>query len=118
MFGVINSETKSAWQGIADTVSRQRPSVGRRALVVGGRKLKGEPVTILRHQLDKYVDVFRYGNEASHHVRAMSGRRGFMCLVRTDAGVEKWVKANYLACDYDYAHWSVALFDALLAGVA
>lgn len=63
MFGVINEETRSGWQSIANMLSRQRPYVGRTGTIVRGRKLLGRRVTVIRHQIDRYEDVFRYGNE-------------------------------------------------------
>lgn len=112
---VINSDTQSAWQQIARDVSRQRPYVGRTATVVRGRKMLGRRVTVVRHQLDQYDrDAFRYGGEASKHMTEMRGRHGFVCLVRDETGTERWVKAEYLACDHEYNHWTAALADALL----
>lgn len=113
-FGVINEATRVAWQAIASDVSRQRPYPGRRALVFRGRKLLGEMVTIIGHERDRYdVTAFRYGGEASQHMTAMRGRRGYVCRVRTNCGVLAWIKAEYLACDYLYKHWSIALADAV-----
>lgn len=112
----INQENARGWQIIADMLSRQRPYVGRWATVVRGKKLKGDRVKVLRHQIDQYEDVFRYGNEASHHMRAMDGRAGYVCLVETEGGKRAWVKAKYLMCDYSYTDWTVALGDAVRIG--
>ena len=46
----------------------------------------------------------------------MMGRRGFVCLVRSEAGVERWIKAEYLACNFAYPCWTVALGDAIGIG--
>lgn len=114
---VINDDNKAGWQQIANDVSRQRPYVGRTATVIHGRKLQGEHVTVLKHQHDQYDrNAFRYGGDASLQLREMMGRSGFVCLVRSDAGVERWIKARYLACDFQYTHWTIALSDALLIG--
>lgn len=110
---MINEDTKAGWQSIADMLSRQRPYVGRWATVIRGKKLKGDRVKVLRHQIDAYEDVFRYGGSASHHMRAMDGRSGYVCLVESAGGMRAWVKAKYLVCDYSYDHWSVALADAV-----
>lgn len=117
MFGVINEDTRRGWQIIADMLSRQHPCPGRTAIVVRGRKMRGARVEILRHQIDRYENVFRYGNEAAHHMRAMSGRSGYVCLVRIlESAEQAWIKAKYLACDYAYTHWAVALGDAVQIG--
>ncbi len=110
---VINSNTIAAWQMIANNVSRQRPYPGRTATVFRGRKLLGEKVSVVRHQKDAYSDAFRYGGAGNLMMREMAGRSGFVCLVRNAQGAERWIKASYLACDYTYDHWSVALADAM-----
>lgn len=113
----INEQTRAAWLQIANDVSRQRPYAGRTATVIRGRKLHGEHVTVIRHQRDAYDrDAFRYGGEASQHMTEMRGRRGYVCLVRSDAGVERWIKAEYLACDFAYTHWTIALSDVVMIG--
>lgn len=109
----INSDNAKGWQKIADNVSRQRPSPGKYALVLKGKKLQNQKVVVVRHQIDQYENAFRYGNEASHHLREMMGRTGFVCLVRNEQGEEKWVKARYLMVLYPYKHWTEALADAL-----
>lgn len=126
MFGVINSETQAFWQSLANELSRQRPNVGRRVTVIGGRKYRGKLGVVVRHQVDRYEDAFRYGNEASQHYKQMAGRYGFVCMVREiqvddddgsllDTGNVFWVKARYLAVDYPYTDPWEALGDALLA---
>jgi hypothetical protein len=109
----INEATRAGWQRIADDVSRQRPAPGRRAHVFRGRNLIGRKVTILRHERDRFSDAFRYGGEANLHLREMMGRSGFVCLVRSDDGLEKWVKAQNLVCEHAYAHWAIAFGDAV-----
>lgn len=116
MFGVINEETRGAWQSIADNLSRQRPYAGRKVEVVAGRKRKGQRGVVICHMADRYVDAFRYGNEAGHAYTEMAGRYGFVCRVLFEDGREDWIKADRLACDHPYTHWSVALSDAILAG--
>lgn len=110
----INADTVSGWRQIAADVSRQRPYAGRLAIVFRGRKLRGETVTVVRHQRSKFGNAFRYGGEANLHLREMMGRSGFTCLVRSEGGVEGWVSAENLACiDAGYTCWSAALSDAV-----
>lgn len=75
---VINDKTREAWQHIADESSKQRPCVGRRVRVDRGRKHKGKIGTVIRHQRDQFVNPFRYGSAASHHMVVMDGRYGFV----------------------------------------
>lgn len=96
---VINEETRAAWQRIADECGKQRPYRGRKVRVDGGRKHKGKIGTVVRHQLDQFYDVFRYGGEASHHMAQMAGREGYVVMVQPDDGCQRfWVKAHYVTC--------------------
>ena len=91
----INAETRDAWQSIADELSKQRPWPGRRVRVTGGRKHAGKEGTVLRHQVSKYNDVFRYASEAQAHMREMAGRSGFVVLVQPDNDSKPfWVDAD------------------------
>lgn len=111
----INSENAEAWRAIASALSRQRPIMGRRVIVVRGRKHRGETATVVGHYLDRFDrTTFRYGNEASYHMREMAGRSGYVCLVEGERD-RFWVKAKYLACiDASYEHWTAALADAVM----
>lgn len=96
----INESTRDAWQHMADEASKQRPYVGRRVKVVQGRKRLGETGTVIRHERDRFQpDVWRYGTDASMHLRDMQGRRGFVCVVRFDGGGKDWIKSQYLECE-------------------
>jgi len=93
----INAENRGAWQALADELSKQRPSPGRAVRVTGGRKHKGERGTVERHQVSRYSDPFRYASDAQAHMREMSGRFGFACLVRPDGnGAAFWINAEHL----------------------
>lgn len=113
----LNEDTRAGWQILADIVSRQRPNSGRRAHVFRGRNLVGRWVAILRHERDRFSDAFRYGGDANLHLREMSGRDGFVCLVRDESGRSAWVKAQNLACEHAYAHWTIALGDAITISI-
>lgn len=92
----ILSEHRDAWQRIANAASEQRPCEGRRVRIVEGRKHKGRSGVVVRHQLSKFGDAFRYGGAANLHMREMQGRSGFVCLVEPDDGGSKfWVNADY-----------------------
>lgn len=95
----INADTRSAWQAMADEASKTRPHPGRRVRIIGGRKHKGKVGTVVRHQVSQYGNAYRYGNDASHHLRDMRGRYGWTCLVRTDLGEQFWVDADHTECD-------------------
>ena len=96
--GCITSENVSFWQDLANRASAQRPSVGKTVQVDKGRKHKGKIGQVIRHQIDKFQDAYRYGNEASHHMRDITGRYGWCCLIQCNDGTTFWVKADYLTC--------------------
>ena len=97
----INQDTQKAWQDIANELSKQRPYPGRKVRITEGRKHKGKCGKVLRHQLDKFVDAFRYGGEANHHMTEMAGRFGYVCLVEnTQDPLDRfWIKADYCLCE-------------------
>ncbi len=90
----INSDTVDFWRQLANDLSAQRPSYGKRVRVTVGRKHIGKEGTVERHQVSRYGSAFRYGGEANLHMREMAGRDGFVCLVRDDGGVAFWVPAE------------------------
>lgn len=95
---MIRTEDKDFWQAQADKRAADYPHVGRMVTIVDGRKHKGKTGKVLAHKRDAYSDAFRYGNDASHTLRDMAGREGFVVLV--DTGLEKfWVKASYCLCE-------------------
>lgn len=77
----INADTIEFWKDIAVKVSAQRPDPGRVVKVTGGRKHQGRMGKVIRHQVSKYRDPFRYASEAQAHLRQMTGRTGYVCLV-------------------------------------
>jgi hypothetical protein len=93
----INADTADAWRQIAKDCEATRPSAGKRVRVTGGRKHVGKEGTVLRHQISKFGDAYRYGNDASHHMRDMMGRSGWTCQVRTEAGETFWTDADNTA---------------------
>lgn len=92
----INSDTRAAWQDIANQLSAQRPYEGRRVRVTDGRKHVGKQGTVTRHMVSRYDDPFRYASEAQAHMREMAGRFGYVVRVRQDDGAEFWVRADYV----------------------
>lgn len=93
----FTAENAAGWQAIANTVEKDRPSVGKWITVEKGRKHKGKSGQVVRHQLDKFSTAYRYGSGASDALRDMVGRYGWVCMVQsiTD-GSTFWVKADYL----------------------
>ncbi|AND75613.1 hypothetical protein [Nostoc phage A1] len=91
----INSENREAWQVLATTLSNQNPGVGKNVKIVDGRKHKGKTGKVIKHQRDRYSDAFRYGDSATHHLREIKGRYGYVCLIKDDTGSTFWVKAEY-----------------------
>lgn len=97
----INADTAKAWQEIANTLAVARPGVGRfvRSLTARGQA-KGRSGVVIRHERDPFaVDAWRYGNEASMHMREMAGTYGFRVLVRDASGRTFWVSADRVALD-------------------
>jgi hypothetical protein len=94
----ITSENRDAWQALANDLDRNRPHVGRRVKVTGGRKYKGREGTVVHHMVSRFCDPFRYASDAQAHVREMAGRFGFVVRVRDDGGAEFWVDADKVDC--------------------
>lgn len=91
----INSDNAEAWKQLAKDVDAQRPSVGKRIHVVGGRKHKGKTGSVVAHTRSRFGSAFRYGGEANLHLREMMGRHGFIVLVHPDDnGWPFWVDAD------------------------
>lgn len=95
---MIRAEDRDFWQNMANKKALDFPHVGRRITIVAGRKHKGKTGTVRVHKRDQYSTAFRYGNDASLHLRDMAGREGFVVLV--DTNTERfWVKASYCLCE-------------------
>lgn len=88
-------ELRQAWEDIAEGASAQRPSPGKRVRIVGGRKHVGRTGVVERHQVSKFDDPFRYGSPQQHQMASIRGRRGYVVLVRDEAGETFWVRADY-----------------------
>jgi len=113
----INPDTKVFWQTLVDRFSRQRPNPGKVVTIIRGKKLLGQKATVIRHQIDKFdTSTYRYGSDASHHMRDLEGRSGWVCLIETDDGDRAWIKAKYLMCEWKYSTWYEALVDAISIG--
>lgn len=92
---VITSENRAAWQSLANVCSEQRPDVGRKVKVTGGRKHIGKAGVVRIHKLSKYSTAFRYATDAQAQLREMAGRSGYCVLVQPDGGGESfWVDAD------------------------
>lgn len=92
--GCINADTQAVWQDMANRLSEQRPSPGKHVKAMN-RKHKGRTTVVLRHERSKFGSAFRYGGEASLHMRDMAGRYGFCCLLQfDDDGTTAWVDAD------------------------
>jgi hypothetical protein len=83
----------NSWQHLADTFKESFPSVGKNAIVTGGRKYKGKQGVIVRHQSDAYYSL-RYKTEASLILMQMQGTKGYIVMLRCDDGSTFWVKAD------------------------
>lgn len=90
----MNTETADMWKQLAADAAAQRPIAGRRVRVTVGRKHLAKEGVVVRHIPDRYSDAFRYGNDASMHLREIQGRYGFVVQIRTDSGESFWTKAQ------------------------
>jgi hypothetical protein len=90
----MNPDTRTAWQAIANDLSNQRPSVGKRVKVTGGRKHTGKTGTVSRHQPSRFVNATRYASDAQAHMREMAGRFGYVVMVSPDDGAAFWIDAD------------------------
>ena len=95
MSATINSENKGSWQALANTVSANRPSVGRTVVVTRG-KHTGATGVVVWHGLDKFSDAFRYGSDSSHALREMNGTFGYRVKVQPEEGDGFFVRADYV----------------------
>ncbi len=93
----MNSDTREIWQGIADTLSKDRPYVGRIVTVDRG-KHAGKTGIVRRHQEDRFVNAFRYCDGAQAQMRQMAGRWGFCVQIETEDREMFWTKADNVTC--------------------
>jgi hypothetical protein len=89
----INSENSNAWQGLANSLSAQCPTIGKTVCITRG-KYKGSEGVVTWHGRDKFYDL-RYRTEPQLHMMDMRGREGYNIRVRTYGGDVFFTKANY-----------------------
>jgi hypothetical protein len=82
-------------QSLFNTVALDKPAVGSTVRITQGYKHQGKVGIVKRHQRDSYVDPFRYGDSANHHMTVVSGRYGYIVLIEQEDGSTFWVKASY-----------------------
>lgn len=80
---LITSENRDAWQTLANDLSAQFPSVGKRVRVISGRKHLGKVGIVRWHGPDKFADN-RYKSDAQLMLRDLRGRDGFRVRVESD----------------------------------
>lgn len=88
----INSDTRGAWQDLANQTATNRPSKGKQVRVTEGRHA-GKIGIVTWHGASRYRET-RYCSDAQLHLRDMVGREGFRCGVRTDSGETFFVDAD------------------------
>jgi hypothetical protein len=91
----VETMTREAWQGLADDWSRNRPYAGQPVKIEGGRKHNGKSGIVVRHEVSRFGDAYRYGDSISHQFRDIVGRYGWRCLVRFDDGSTAWLNAEH-----------------------
>jgi len=90
---MITFENRQVWQDLFNEVAKEKPCIGRTVRITRG-KHSAKIGKVIRHASDRYTNVFRYGNEASHAMTQARGRDGFIILVESQ-GETFWTKANY-----------------------
>ena len=91
----INADTASFWRELAKDLESKRPSVGKRVRSTTTRgKNKGRSGVVIRHEHDRFGDAYRYGSDASDHMKDMAGTYEWVCLVREDGGQTFWIRAD------------------------
>ncbi len=91
---MITAENRAEWQSLANTVSDQRPSPGKRVRVTDGKKHLGKEGLVTWHGLDRFVDAFRYASGAQATLREMAGRYGYRVGIKTDDGETFFIRAD------------------------
>jgi hypothetical protein len=93
----ITFENREVWQGLFNEVAKDKPAVGRMVRVNRG-KHTGRIGTVRKHIRSRFVDPFRYGDSAQHHMTQARGRYGYAILVANEDG-EFWTNAdNVMVC--------------------
>ena len=80
----ISNISREQWQRLADDLSAQRPSVGKRVRVSSG-KFRGRVGIVRWHGPDKYARDY-YRTPAQLDLRDLRGRDGFRVRVESDDG--------------------------------
>lgn len=80
---MITSDTRDAWQKLADDLGPARPSKGKRVRVTQG-KHKGKEGIVTWHDRDKFDSTSRYETTAQAWLRDMAGTYGYRCRIDTD----------------------------------
>ncbi len=78
---MVNSDTRNAWQKLADDCKETRPSKGKRVRVTSG-KHKGKEGLVTWHGRDKYYST-RYQTTAQLWLRDFMGTHGYRCRIQT-----------------------------------
>jgi hypothetical protein len=79
----LTSISREQWQRLADDLSAQRPSVGKRVRVSSGKKFLGRVGIVRWHGPDKYARDY-YRTPAQLDLRDLRGRDGFRIRVESD----------------------------------
>lgn len=96
-FDSFGAAKDRAWQAIgklAEGMAAERPSVGKRVTVTGGRKHKGKVGTVFYHRPDAFGHPFRYCNDMQRAMREARGTNGFRVGIETDDGEKFFTAAN------------------------
>ena len=100
----LSEVPRETLQSLFNTVALDKPNVGSTVRITKGYKHQGKVGIVKRHQRDSYVDPFRYGNDASHHMTQVRGRYGYIVLIEQENGSRFWVKASYcmVCCEKEW----------------
>lgn len=86
---IFTNENASAWQSLFDSVSKDRPSVGKRVRVAKGRKHLGIEGVVVWHGVNRYANT-RYLSDAQQAMRDAMGTFGYRVGIQPDDGTEKF----------------------------
>lgn len=93
------SVSRAAGQSIADELSKDRPSVGRRVTVVKGKNHQGKTGVVFWHGRDRFSDAFRYADSAMSACLQVRGCAGYRVGIETKEGERLFVRADYVSID-------------------
>jgi hypothetical protein len=87
--------SRDTWQGIAKDLSADRPSVGKRVRVTGGRKYKGKEGQVQRHMVDQFNPwKWQYSDGPARLMMEMTGTYGYRIQIASDDGSLFWIDAD------------------------